>query len=158
MNRVALDIETIPGVFAAGGATPELTEEEAKKSSLDALTGQVVCIGLLTVNKSNRIESGVALVSSDEKKLLDAFWSHVSESNSSHFITHNGLAFDLPYLWRRSVVQGVRPTLSLDLRRYRSDFVFDTMALWANWDSRGYASLEICSNGSLTDSRGSKSA
>jgi 3'-5' exonuclease len=147
MNRVALDIETIPSVCATSDAPPDLTEDDAKKAALDALTGQVICVGVLAVNRSNKIDSGLALVGRDEKKLLAAFWAHVSESKSSQFIAHNGLAFDLPYLWRRSVVQGVRPTLNLDLRRYRNDFVFDTMTVWANWELRGNTSLDALANG-----------
>lgn len=148
MNRVVLDIETIPSVCATVSDTsPELTEEEAKKASLDALTGQIVCIGLLAVNRSNKLDSGLALISRDEKKLLSEFWNHISNSHITQFIAHNGLGFDLPYLWRRSVAQGVRTTLNFDLRRFRNDFVFDTMAVWANWDSRAYPSLEALSRG-----------
>jgi 3'-5' exonuclease len=143
MNRASLDIETIPSACATPGhGVTELSDEDAKKAALDALTGQVVCIGLLGVDASNKVESGLALVSQNENKLLSEFWAHLAITRISRFIAHNGLGFDLPYLWRRSVVQGVRTTLNLDLRRFRSDFVFDTMAVWANWDARSYPSLD----------------
>lgn len=147
MNRVALDIETIPRICAAGDVPAELTQDEAKKAALDALTGQIVCVGLLAVNKSQRIESGLAIVAKDEKQLLTSLWSHLADTKCSQFIAHNGLVFDLPYLWRRSVVHGVRPTVNLDLRRYRNDFLFDTMSVWGNWDSRSNASLDALANG-----------
>ncbi len=41
----------------------------------------------------------------------------------------------------------MKPTLSLDLRRYRSDFIYDTMAIWANWDPRSYPKLDALAAG-----------
>jgi predicted PolB exonuclease-like 3'-5' exonuclease len=78
----------------------------------------------------------------NEKALLERFWSYVSTNRVSGFVAHNGLGFDLPFLWKRSVINQVRPSTTFDLRRYRSDFVFDTMTLWAHWDPRAYPKLD----------------
>jgi 3'-5' exonuclease len=140
MKKLVLDIETIP-------ITGEvLTEEEAKKAALDALTGRIICIGFIVIDDF-RAQSAVSIVSDDETKLLRGFWSMMRRENIKSFVAHNGLSFDLPYIWKRSVINRVKPSLDLDLRRYRSDFVYDTMCVWANWEIRGNVSLNALAGG-----------
>ena len=140
MKKLVLDIETIP-------LTGEvLTEEEAKKAALDALTGRIICIGFIIIDDF-RAQSAVSIVSDDETKLLSGFWSMLRRENIKSFVAHNGLSFDLPYIWKRSVINRVKPSLDLDLRRYRSDFVYDTMCVWGNWELRGNASLNALAGG-----------
>jgi predicted PolB exonuclease-like 3'-5' exonuclease len=134
MKRLVVDIETIPE------GTDVTTPEEAKKAALDALTGRIVCIGFITVDEFEA-QSAVSIVAEDEKKLLSDFWSMLRRENIKSFVAHNGLSFDLPYIWKRSVINQVRPSIQLDLRRYRNDFVYDTMCVWGNWEIRGNASL-----------------
>jgi hypothetical protein len=140
MRKLVLDIETIP----ISGEV--LTEEEAKKAALDALTGRIICIGFIIIDDF-KAQSAVSIVSGDESKLLSGFWSMLRRENIKSFVAHNGLSFDLPYLWKRSVVNRVKPSLDLDLRRYRSDFVYDTMCVWGNWEIRGNASLSALAGG-----------
>ena len=140
MRKLVLDIETIP----ISGEV--LTEEEAKKAALDALTGRIICIGFIIIDDF-KAQSAVSIVSNDESKLLSGFWSMLRRENLKSFVAHNGLSFDLPYLWKRSVVNRVKPSLDLDLRRYRSDFVYDTMCVWGNWEMRGNASLNALAGG-----------
>jgi predicted PolB exonuclease-like 3'-5' exonuclease len=140
MKKLVLDIETIP-------ITGEvLTEEEAKKAALDALAGRIICIGFIIIDDF-RAQSAVSIVSDDETKLLSGFWSMLRRENIRSFVAHNGLSFDLPYIWKRSVINRVKPSLDLDLRRYRSDFVYDTMCVWGNWEIRGNASLNALAGG-----------
>jgi len=156
MNRAVIDIETVPIASNEDDCTASnVTDEQLKKAALDALSGQIVCIGLL-LTKEYDADSAVALVSTDERALLARFWSSLAQEKISSFVAHNGLNFDLPFLWKRSVIHNVRPSLNLDLRRYRTDLVFDTMAVWANWDPRNFPSLDAlarslglgCKNGS----------
>jgi predicted PolB exonuclease-like 3'-5' exonuclease len=140
MKRMVLDIETIPITVE------ETIAEEAKKAALDALTGRIVCIGFIIVDEF-KAQSAVSMVSDDEAKLLDDFWSTLQRENIKSFVAHNGLSFDLPYIWKRSVINQVKPTIQLDLRRYRNDFVFDTMCVWGNWETRGNASLNALACG-----------
>lgn len=140
MKKLVLDIETIP---VTGDV---LTEEDAKKAALDALTGRIICIGFIIIDDF-RAQSAVSIVSDDETKLLSGFWSMLRHENIKSFVAHNGLSFDLPFIWKRSVINRVKPSLDLDLRRYRSDFVYDTMCVWGNWEMRGNASLNALAGG-----------
>lgn len=140
MKRLVLDIETIPTT------DEEITPDEAKKAALDALAGRIVCISFITVDDF-KAQSAISMVSDDEASLLIDFWSTLRQQNIKSFVAHNGLSFDLPYIWKRSVINKVKPSIQLDLRRYRNDFVYDTMCVWANWESRGNPSLNALANG-----------
>ncbi len=140
MKRLVLDIETIPITCEP------LVAEEAKKAALDALSGRIVCVGYIILDDF-AAQSAVSFVSDDEAKLLAEFWSTLHQERVSSFVAHNGLSFDLPYIWRRSVINQIRPSIRLDLRRYRDDFVYDTMCVWGNWEVRGNASLSSLAGG-----------
>jgi hypothetical protein len=137
---MVLDIETIP-------ATEEVLDaDEAKKAALDALSGRIICIGAVVLDDFRAL-SASSIVSDDEPKLLSEFWSTLRRENVKSFVAHNGLGFDLPYIWKRSVINQVRPSFPLDLRRYRNDFVYDTMCVWGNWELRGNVSLNALAAG-----------
>ena len=50
-------------------------------------------------------------------------------------IGHNIEAFDMRFMFQRSVIRNVRPTLNLNMSRY-SDNLFDTMTAWAGYQGR----------------------
>ncbi|HLV95229.1 MAG TPA: hypothetical protein VKS44_08575 [Candidatus Acidoferrales bacterium] len=143
MNRAVIDIETIP-VQTLGSDLADC-EDAVKAASLNALTGRIVCVGMLFMRADYEADSAVAIISNDEKTILEKFWATIEQWRIAGFVAHNGLAFDLPFLWRRSVIHNVKPTVALDLRKYRKDFVFDTMTMWANWDPRNNPSLDALS-------------
>jgi predicted PolB exonuclease-like 3'-5' exonuclease len=140
MKRLVLDIETVPI------SNQEMTAEESKKAALDALTGRIVCLGYIFVDYCEAQYAG-AFVAQDDKELLRFFWDLLHKENIKAFVGHNGLSFDLPYIWKRSVIHQIKPTIELDLRRYRTDFIYDTMCVWGNWENRGNASLDALATG-----------
>jgi hypothetical protein len=86
MKRLVLDIETIPI------SSDAVTAEETKKAVLDALTGKIVCIGFIIIDEF-KAQAAVAIVSDDEIKLLNDFWSILRRENIKSFVAHNGLSF-----------------------------------------------------------------
>jgi 3'-5' exonuclease len=140
MKRLVLDIETVPLSLDFEDA------EQNKKASLDALNGRVACIGGIIVDGYEAIHS-IAFVSKNEREMLKDFWNFLRHESIRGFVAHNGMSFDLPFLWRRSVVQNVKPTMQFDLRRYRNDFIYDTMCVWGNWEPRFNPSLNSLATG-----------
>ena len=74
------------------------------------------------------------------------------------FVAHNGVAFDLPWLWKRAVIDGLSVPFSLpasdELRHGRN--CFDTMLGWAGL--RGTVSLSrLCRVLGLTDPKANES-
>lgn len=124
-------------------ALPKLKEKQYIETALDGTFGQVICIGLIVFDYKKDKYSGKVLFGQNESKLLNGFWSTIAEYQSPLFITHNGLNFDLPFLIKRSIIKEIKPSQQFNLTRYRTDFVFDTMAVWSNWDYKKSIKLKL---------------
>ncbi len=96
------------------------------------LTGQIVALGVLDVEREKAAvyyqqggeersvseEDGCKYEALSEKELLEKFWEIARRYDT--FVTFNGRAFDVPFLWTRSAVRGVKPTKNLMANRYLS--------------------------------------
>jgi len=118
-------------------------DEMYEKSSYDGTFSRVICIGLLLFDEGMNPQGSLSWYGSGERELLRHFWEKLGALRPSLFITHNGLGFDLPFLKKRSVIQQVRPSVDLSLARFRTHPVFDTMAVWSNWEARGWIKLDV---------------
>lgn len=137
MIRLFLDIETLPGETETSDIN---TEEEHRKTALDGNYGRILCIGCIKetpVSEEKRILTGDG-DTSREKEILKEFWTLAKDVNQ--FIGHNVLDFDLKFIWKRSVIHKIKPSINLSFARYRSDFIYDTMQEWEKW--RGYIKLD----------------
>lgn len=126
-RTVVMDIETIA------------LEPTCAKGALDALTGRIVCIGLLFDDGKNTTEA--TIIDPDETLLLERFWASLLSTDV--LVGHNILEFDLPFAKQRSWILGVRPTRSLDMRKYYTGDVADTMQMWTNWGFKKGVSLDV---------------
>lgn len=119
-------------------------ENEAyEKSSFDGTFSRIVCIGMILLSNDLQPRGAVSWVGSREQDLLKQFWSKLGQERPSLFVTHNGLGFDLPFIKKRSIIHQVKPTMEISLARFRTEPVFDTMAVWSNWDPRGWVKLDV---------------
>ena len=118
-------------------------EELYERSSFDGTFSQIVCIGMLIFSDSMSPQGNVAWYGTNEKELLRRFWARIGELRPSLFITHNGLGFDIPFIKKRSIIHQVRPSMEISLARFRTEPVYDTMAIWSNWDTRGWVKLDV---------------
>lgn len=99
------------------------------KGALDALAGRVVCIGVLIDDGVHITEN--AFIDQDEKKILGDFWNSVRPSDL--LIGHNILEFDMPFIRQRCWILDLKPSREVNLRKYYTDEIFDTMQMWGNW-------------------------
>lgn len=81
----------------------------------------------------------------DEKKIIESFWNVVKESkdltfSSPKLVTYNGDSFDIPHLFKRSIVHNIKVQKfsSLDVRKIANAFfisyekkVSGTLSDWA---------------------------
>lgn len=169
--KVALDIETVQaskeewarltGVVSASGGAQSVgqdydlfaageTEAQRRaedemydKSAFDGTYSRIVCIGLLEFSDQMEPRGAVAWYGANERELLRLFWSRLAQDRPTLFITHNGLGFDLPFIKKRSIIHQVRPSLDISLAKFRTEPVYDTMAVWSNWDMRGWVKLDV---------------
>ncbi len=132
-------------LFAAGEIQEQqrLEDELYEKSSFDGTFSRIVCIGLLEFTDGLEPRGATSWYGANERELLRGFWNHLAQSRPSLFITHNGLNFDLPFIRKRSIIHQVKPTVEISLAKFRAEPVYDTMAMWSNWDNRGWVKLDV---------------
>jgi 3'-5' exonuclease len=108
--------------------------------------GHVICVGMGHDARGRGDLETKALMArtvEDERHILAAFWDVVRSARDWRFVTYNGLAFDVPYLLRRSIYLGVAPSAGLPLRPYAPDAHFDVMRMLSNWERQDVARLDI---------------
>lgn len=132
-------------LFAASEAEAQRQEEDTHyaKSAFDGTFSSIVCIGLLEFSDQMEPRGAVAWYGANEREVLRQFWSRLAQDRPSLFITHNGLGFDLPFIKKRSIIHQIKPSVDINLAKFRTDPVYDTMAIWSNWDTRGWIKLDV---------------
>jgi len=108
------------------------------KGALDALTGRIVCIGML-FDDGQRLSEAV-LADENERRILEEFWAAIRPTDL--LVGHNILEFDLPFVRQRSWILGIKPSRALDLRKYYTGDVVDTMHVWTNWGYKKGVTLD----------------
>ncbi len=149
MRRLIFDIETIGEDFDHLDKTTqevltrwikkESSTEEEYQAALEELknglgfsplTGQIVAIGVLDVEKGKGVvyyeapdkdipefeEKNIRYSVLSEKEMLQKFWE--GAENYQQFISFNGRSFDVPFLMIRSAVHKIRPSINLLPYRY----------------------------------------
>lgn len=148
MKKMYLDIETIPADGEKVETLKKLWEDIKKKNhtalakkgendfetffrntSFQGEFGRILCIGYAI--DDNEVEC----LAGEEKEILIKFWKLAGDINQ--FIGHNVMEFDLKFIYKRSIIHGVRPSRDLNFARYRSEPIFDTMKEWEKWGSMG---------------------
>lgn len=147
MKRMCLDIETIPADGDKIDTLKKLWEEIKKKNvangkkiendfetffrntSFQGEFGRILCISYAIDDEK------VECLVGDEKTMLKDFWEMARDVNQ--FIGHNIMEFDLRFIYKRSIIHGVKPSRDLSFARYRSEPIYDTMKEWDKWAAAG---------------------
>lgn len=143
MIKLFFDIETLPSseehrethleLLRERGKNKEVEASEEKDTKLHESTsfngnfGRIACIGYIKENGS--VEKGC--LSGDEKEILTKFWEIAGDVEL--FVGHNILGFDFPFIYKRSVINGIKPRLDISFAKYRNRPIFDTMMEWEMW-------------------------
>jgi len=150
-----LDIETLPAPEHMHEVLREIHEyKKAKKkrngerystsfenflagTGLDGTFGRILCI-------SYAINDGMVscICDEDEKKVLENFWEAAKDVDL--FVGFNIIDFDMKYIVQRSIIQGVKPKIKVDLSfaRYKHSPMYDVMHEWNKWSFGRGVSLD----------------
>lgn len=162
-----LDIETVPGVPSFEALDPVMQQLWDKKSAyfrkpeesaaevfdragIYAEFGRVVCIsvGMAFVRNGQRHFRIKSFASDSEKELLMGFGSMLSAFASDpgrNVCGHNIKEFDIPYIARRMLINGITLPSILDIagkKPWEVKFI-DTLELWKFGDYKHYTSLNL---------------
>ncbi|MDP2585841.1 MAG: ribonuclease H-like domain-containing protein [Candidatus Levybacteria bacterium] len=140
MNKLFFDIETIPsaeehkdmhvGIIKKLDSKKGKTAEEIhEKTSLEGTFGRICCIGIIKEGPTGIIQKDVFF--GTEKEILTQFWK--AAADVQQFIGHNIWNFDLPFIYKRSIINSVRPRRDINFARYRNLPIYDTQQEWELW-------------------------
>ncbi len=133
-------------------AAPDLPRFAAARERLDRYMalrpefGHVICIGMGHDGRGRgdlEVKALTARRVEEERTILEAFWEVVRGGREWRWVTYNGLAFDLPFLVRRSIYLGVPPTGLLPMKPYALESHFDVMRALANWERTDAVRLDV---------------
>ena len=130
------------------------TADYIRNAALDALSGQVLCIGY----RKEHQETGVLFADADgEAAMLRQFWTLLNYyERTPKLIGFNIKSFDLPFLIKRSWKHRIMPPYWLRQGRFWNDLVVDLREVWQLGDSRAHGSLaSICRHLGLGEKAGS---
>lgn len=175
MTSIVFDIETgpLPDIKldalmpdfepAANLKDPEkIAADLAKKrikfkedAALSPLSGRVLAVGFLP----DHGDPPLILADDDEGLLLASVWNHFRTAGGSRrptFVGFNIHGFDLPFLVKRSWVNGVDIPPNVRQGRYWADWLVDLRETWQLGDRQAHGSLDtICRALGLGEKNGS---
>lgn len=141
MIKIFLDIETIPSptehkmthleILKKRNSNGGKTDDELyDNTALEGTFGRICCIAVIKEGPEGIIQQEV--FSGDEKDILTKFWQ--SAQGVQRFVGHNIWGFDLPFIYKRSIIKGVKPRQDISFARYRNFPIYDTMLEWELWN------------------------
>ena len=128
------------------------TADYIRNAALDALSGQILCIGYRIEHQN----SGVIKNEGNEAAMLREWWTLLNYyERQPKLVGFNIKAFDLPFLIKRSWKHRIAPPYWLRQGRYATDLVIDLREVWQLGDNRAHGSLgSICRHLGLGDKTG----
>ncbi len=120
-----------------------VAEAEWLKTSFDGAVGHACVIGFAVGDAS---PCTYQRLHHDEKSLLEDFFCAVTDAGPGvTFIGHNLIGFDLPFLWKRAMILGVKPPPFFPRNpKPWSESIVDTMLLWDGQQRAGGSMDRIC--------------
>ena len=146
--------ETANAKIAVARAKHEAEAETYYKTAVErgALapeTGRVLSIGFFSPDERPRMLVPHLLTGSDpdeiERRMLAAFWArwHAVVHEGGMLLSWNGSGFDLPFILRRSWIQGIPvPNWARRGRHFHSSHV-DLMQMWVGYSPHEFIKLDI---------------
>ena len=145
MNKLFLDVETIPAHESCHVILREIYERKKSifekdfekylaQTSFDGGFGRIACVSCGINDEAIRTLFG------DEHEILQDFWKVAKGIDL--FVGFNVMDFDLRFIYQRSIVLGVKPTVELSFARYRNFPIFDIMHEWKKWNMNSSISLD----------------
>lgn len=123
---------------ARRGEKIKINEEEIFRwTAISGDFGRIFCIGYALG------DGPIEVIHGEEKEILAKWWEIANQADC--FIGHNVMDFDLRFIYKRSIINKIKPVskhLNLSFARYRNFPIFDTMREWEKWSMDSFISLD----------------
>lgn len=118
----------------------EAVKKQIEKMALSPLYGKIACVG-----HKKGLELAGCVISCNEHEIVKFIFDEIltwADSNSPKIVTWNGIGFDIPFIYKRALILGIKPSSSMDywMKRYNTSPHCDLMQVWCNW--YGYEKLD----------------
>ena len=110
-------------------------EHQWRKTALDGAKGEICVIGSTIENDAIEAFSQLNM---SESEMIRQFWQWMDDSIGSsqwRFAAHNA-KFDVPYIWHRSVILGVKPSLWFNAHGRHGQSHYCTMEAWTGFNGK----------------------
>ena len=135
--------ETIAAWLAAN--RDSVADEQWLKTSFDGGVGQCVAIGFALGDEPAHCYGVADLSRAAETKMLQDFFCALTDAGHVQLVGHNIVGFDIPFLWKRAMVLGVKPPFNFPRNpKPWSELVCDTMTLWDSTQRAGGSMDRLC--------------
>lgn len=114
----------------------EKKADQLASAALDPDTGEIVAISMRRYALRAEEQTTVYLAGrdADERDLLRHFWDRFAAAGG-YVCGYNIIAFDLPFIMRRSMAWGEKPPLIPRLAKYQAGPILDLYGILFNWAS-----------------------
>lgn len=125
-----------------------------QKAGIFAEFAKIVCIsvGYLSIQKNQKPIIRIKSFYGDEREILESFSEmlnqHYDDPDKKFLCGHNIKEFDIPFICRRSIVNGLELPRLLNIsgrKPWQVNHLLDTMDLWRFGDYKNYTSLALLS-------------
>jgi uncharacterized protein YprB with RNaseH-like and TPR domain len=109
-------------------------------NTLNPIFSKIIVIGIMENGKAPK-----QFYDENEKKILEDFWKEMDGRNPLRVVTFNGYGFDIPFIYVRSRINKVRPTVKICTYKYGMETSnhFDCMLALSHLGTFPWVSLEI---------------
>lgn len=122
---------------------PAAADEQWRKTSFDGAHGHICVIGIaiddsepIALHAGKEWATSEASILKEMSEIIDAACKE-SPTQRPVFIGHNLIDFDLRFIFQRSIVLGIKPSIQIPFAaRPWDDGVFDTMTRWSGTKDR----------------------
>jgi len=120
------------------------------KSGIFAEFAKIICISVGYIKVGSEIAIRVKSFSGEEKELLTEFGAlldkHFDNPNKDYLCGHNIKEFDIPFICRRMIINGVEFPKLLNIsnkKPWELNYLLDTLHMWKFGDFKNYTSLRL---------------
>jgi uncharacterized protein YprB with RNaseH-like and TPR domain len=139
MSSLVLDIEIAPLDLKDTDVIDYLINKPSR-TTLHPVFSKIIVIGIKELENEP-----IQFYGDDEHRILRRFWTYLKKHRNSRFITFNGYGLDVPFIYVRSTINKVIPTVEIErnLSKMENSNHYDCMLAFSHYNTFRWVALDI---------------